>query len=335
MNLQLGSNKKELTFKYRLVLAVGCCLALVSMAAEVQLFVSYAISLPDKVFAGITALALVVCQFIFVGLAVDMLRQKHFFLSAVLALVTAVLFIISVSGTAAFFESRFASIHQASRAQSDVYQLQLKLIEDLTQQEEIYKSNALALKKVDKVTRAGLQLDRSVQVSNKRSEALLKLESIEGAPTNAGSALVALMGEYRWLVWYVLAGLVDVCALLCFSVLAVCKQTVQKQNTQTQAFEKQKTKKQLKQAGVLQNKQTQADKSELIEAIKQDIIGGVFGDSPGVRRVMEAFNIKTHSVVAGVFGQLEAAGKIKRHQNGRTWLKINKICKREGKRNGF
>ncbi len=319
MNLQLGSNKEGLTSKSRLVLAVGCCLALVSMAAEVQLFVSYAISLPDKVFAGITALALVACQFIFVGLAIDMLRQKYFCLSGLLALVTVVLFIISVSGTAAFFESRFTSMHQATRAQSDIYQLQLKLIEDLTQQEAIYKSNALALKKVDKVTRAGLQLDRSVQVSKARAEALLKLENIKAAPTNAGSALVALMGEYRWLVWYVLAGLVDVCALLCFSVLAVNKKTVQKQNTHVQ-----NTKKQYKQTCSVQtkpNKQTQTriKQTELTEKIKQDIIGGVFGDSPGVRRVMEAFNVKTHSVVAGVFGQLEASGKIKRHDNGRTW----------------
>ncbi|MEH6345021.1 MAG: hypothetical protein V7785_08050 [Bermanella sp.] len=314
MNLQLGSNEKELTHSRRLVLAVGCCLALVSMAAEIQLFVSYAISLPDKLFAGITALALVACQFIFVGLAIDMLRQKHFCLSALLALVTLVLFIISVSGTAAFFESRFTSVHQANRAQSDVYQLQLKLIEDLTQQENIYKSNALALKKVDKVTRAGLQIDKAVAVSKARASALLKLEKINATPTNAGSALVALMGEYRWLVWYVLAGLVDVCALLCFSVLAVCKQT------QTQ-----KVKKQFKKTAVVQikqYKQTQTDKLELAEKIKQDIIGGVFGDSPGVRRVMEAFNVKTHSVVAGVFGQLEVAGQIKRHANGRTWLLV-------------
>ncbi len=319
MNLQLGSNKKELTHSRRLVLAVGCCLAMVSMAAEVQLFVSYAISLPDKLFAGITALALVACQFIFVGLAIDMIRQKHFCLSGLLALVTLVLFIISVSGTAAFFESRFTSMHQANRAQSDVYQLQLKLIEDLTQQEAIYKSNALALKKVDKVTRAGLQLDRSVQVSKARTEALTKLENIKAAPTNAGSALVGLMGEYRWLVWYVLAGLVDVCALLCFSVLAVCKQTqqiVQKQNTQTQNT---KNSTELHVLYKQKNKQTQIDRSELTEKIKQDIIDGVFGDSPGVRRVMEVFNVKTHSVVAGVFGQLEEAGKIKRHDNGRTW----------------
>ena len=331
MNLQLGSNIKELTqvaqplsqHKRRLVLAVGCCLALVSMAAEVQLFVSYAISLPDKLFAGITALALVACQFIFVGLAIDMLRQKHFCLSGLLALVTLVLFIISVSGTAAFFESRFTSMHQANRAQSDVYQLQLELIEDLIQQEAIYKSNALALKKVDKVTRAGLQLDRSVQVSKAREKALLKLENIKAAPTNASSALVALMGEYRWLVWYVLAGLVDVCALLCFSVLAVNKntvQTVQKQNSRTQ-----NTKKQHKHTCSVQTKpnnqtQTRIKQTELTEKIKQDIIDGVFGDSPGVRRVMEAFNVKTHSVVAGVFGQLEEVGKIKRHNNGRTWV---------------
>lgn len=53
------------------------------MAAEIQLFGSYAISLPDKLFAGITALDLV----------------------------TLMIFIISVSGTAAFFESRFTSMH--------------------------------------------------------------------------------------------------------------------------------------------------------------------------------------------------------------------------------
>ncbi len=317
MNLQLGSNKKELTLKSRLVLAVGCCLALVSMTAEIQLFVSYAISLPDKLFAGITALALVACQFIFVGLAIDMLRQKHFYLSGLLALVTLVLFVISVSGTAAFFESRFASMHQANRAKSDVYQLQMRLVKDLTQQEEIYKSNALALKAVNKVTRAGLQIDKATKVASARAKAILKLEKIKAVPSNAGSALVALMGEYRWLVWYVLAGLVDVCALLCFSVLAVGKQT--------QVLATLKTKKQLKQTGVAQtnkSKQTQIDKTELTEKIKEDITSGIFGKSPGVRRVMEAFNIKTHSVVAGVFGQLEEAGLIRRHDNGRTWVLI-------------
>ena len=322
MNLQLGSNEKALSTKNRLVLAVGCCLALVSMAAEIQLFVSYAISVPDKLFAGITALALVACQFIFVGLAIDMIRQKHFCLSGLLALVTLVLFIISVSGTAAFFESRFTSMHQANRAQSDVYQLQLKLIEDLTQQEAIYKSNALALKKVDKVTRAGLQLDRSVQVSKERAEALLKLENIKAVPTNAGSVLVALMGEYRWLVWYVLAGLVDVCALLCFSVLAVCNLQDQT-NTQSQVSKKQKTKKQIKgtfEAQTNKSKQMQTEKTDLAKKIKEDITSGIFGKSPGVRRVMEAFNIKTHSVVADVFGQLEEAGKVYRHENGRTWV---------------
>lgn len=63
--------------------------------------------------------------------------------------------------------------------------------------------------------RAGLELNRSVQVSKARIEALTKLENIKAAPTNTGSSMVLLIGECRWLVWYVLACLVDVCALLC------------------------------------------------------------------------------------------------------------------------
>jgi uncharacterized protein YpmS len=334
----MGLNFKGLIHESRLILAVGVCLALVSMVAEVQLFMDYAQKPNDKGLAALTALALVACQFLFVGLAIDMWRKKHFCLAAMLALVLLLLVLISVTGTAAFFESRFASTSQQSTVKSDQYKMQLTLIDDLEQQRQDYRRSANELSLTGNPLNAARKMAKAEKALEDKKAAIEKLATIKSAPANSGSALVDLAGNYRWLVWYTLAALVDVCALLCFAVLAVGKnkevlqtQTVKVQtNTQTQT-----TKHTLKQTIDSQtqagptNEQTAREvtankKAEQAQEVKRQILSGFFGDEPGVRKVMEHFSIKTHSVVAAIFEELASSGDVRRHENGKKWLLVQK-----------
>lgn len=94
--------------------------------------------------------------------------------------------------------------------------------------------------------------------------------------------------------------------MVCFGVLGRCVCVVVYLGVGClQASQRQNTQKQHKQICSVRTKQTQTSKTELTVKIKQDIIGGVFCDSLGVRRETEAFDIKTHSVMAEVFSQLE------------------------------
>ncbi len=326
----MGLNFKGLIHESRLVLAVGIALALVSMVAEVQLFMDYAQKPNDKGLAALTALALVACQFLFVGLAIEMWRKKHFGLAAMLFLVLLLLVLISVTGTAAFFESRFASTSQQSTVKSDQYKMQLVLISDLEQQRQDFRKSATDLSLSGNPLNAARKMAKAEKALEDKTAAIEKLAAIKSAPASSGSALVGLVGNYRWMVWYTLAALVDVCALLCFAVLAVSKnkQVLQTQlatNTQTQTAKQTLGQTEAEPT----NEQTSTEvtatkKSEQATEVKRQILSGAFGDEPRVRRVMDHFQIKTHSVVAGIFDDLARSGDVKRHENGRTWLLVQK-----------
>jgi len=307
MNIKYIDEDTNLAFKSqnKLILLLGVILAGVSIMCEVLFFIDFTESVTDKVIATVTAVALVGCQFVFLGAAMHMARLKKTVLSILLSIALLFLLIISVSGTASFFESRFVSQNNINLKNSDVYLFQKQLISDLGEQNKALKTAAITANDKGNSWDAGRLLRSAQKAANSQADAINKLSSIQTTTKTAGASLAAFTGELRWGLWFVMAALVDICALLCFAVTNSYCSSVKISKTSI----KHNKQKKIKQAVINEG---------IDEVIKNEIINGKFGMSPRVRSVMTEHK-KGHSFIKNIFEDLIAMGVLERIEGGRTF----------------
>lgn len=136
-------NLPKKTMQGWLITGFGLCLVGVSMLAEIQTLISYADSesLTEQGLALAMAVGLIGCQFVFVGAAIHVWKT-HKPLAWLLAFFTLLLFVLSVSGTAATLQSWYATDTNKTLKSSDEYKTQQVLIKQLLNESVEYKKSS-------------------------------------------------------------------------------------------------------------------------------------------------------------------------------------------------
>lgn len=284
------------------LLTLACCLAAVSICCEVMLFTSQTNNLLDMTLATVTGFSLVGFQYVFAAVASHVYQAGKKGLACFLFAITAVLFAVSVSGTAGFFESRLQSSNQINAHDSNAYQLQLAVVEDLMQQEQELTQSAATSEEKGNAWYAGQLLEDAFAVSQRRQEAIETLNSIEATNTTTVSAIAGLVGQYRWVFWLLLAALVDVCPVVAFAAYRVQAANT-KPNTQTTPV-KTPAPQQAKQPPMQTPKQPAT--SPTVEQIKQYIKSST--GPVGVRKTMRDLNTTNHARIKTAFTELVNEG---------------------------
>lgn len=204
-----------------IMLTLALVLTAVSVVCEVLLFTEQTVMPIDTALAAIVGLALVCFQFLFAALAPKFWQASQRAIAGVMYLITAVLFAISLSATAGFFESRFQENQQTQLHNSNDYKLKMSVIDDLEKQAKTLTDSANEAKQKGNNWYAGQLLIKATEASEKRRHAIAQLGNQTTPNTDATAALVSVIGAGRWALWIVLAALVDLCPLVAFSCYAM------------------------------------------------------------------------------------------------------------------
>lgn len=273
-----------------IMLLLALVLAAVSVVCEVLLFTEQTVMPIDTALAAIVGLALVCFQFLFAALAPKFWQASKRPIAGVMYLITAVLFAISLSATAGFFESRFQENQQTQLHNSNDYKLKMSVVDDLAKQEKTLTDSANAAKEKGNAWYAGQLLIKASEASENRRTVIGQLSNETTPNTDATTALVSVIGAGRWVLWVVLAALVDLCPLIAFSCYALHQTPVKTGITGDQTPNQTLQKTPSGKANAEPNTQTEAAKQSetgrpTLEEIKQTIKGMDKGEI-GVRATM-------------------------------------------------
>jgi len=301
------------------MLALALVLAAVSVVCEVLLFTEQTVMPIDTALAAIIGLALVCFQFLFAATAAKFWQANKRPIAGAMYLITAVLFAISLSATAGFFESRFQESQQTQLHNSNDYKLKKSVIDDLEKQEKTLTDSAKAANEKGNAWYAGQLLIKATEASENRRAAIAQLGNQTTPNTDATTALVSVIGAGRWALWIILAALVDLCPLVAFACYAVrktpVKTSVTDEKTPNQTPEQQH-------ATASQTPNEQSDESqtntdngrptlhEIKQAIKQMLAGQV-----GVRAAMRTAETTNYNRTKQALEELTKEGFLTEENN--------------------
>lgn len=301
-----------------LLIAIGYCLALVSATCEVLLFIEQAEGI-DLLINSVTAVCLVGCQFVFVYVAMRFFKLKQLGIGIPMLLTVIVLFYVSVSGSASYFEARYNKLEQKSTAISDEYI-------ELTELIRSYKSTsmrfeALADKEVSKGNnwQASQNQKQAAEANQKWQSALNSRGQIISSGQTGIEALAVNYQNNDSVIWYVYAILIDLCPLLCFAALGILNQSsvVTKQDKRSTSEAVREHIEVVEVRSIF--------KDELYAVVANEISAGFYGERPSQRKVKERHNFNSNPRVKKLFDQLEENGVIARDDSGRTYRRIGEL----------
>jgi predicted secreted protein len=294
----------------------GTVLALVSIACSAILWSSYAVSTLDTVIASFTAAALVLCQYLFFINARHHTRaMKHAHTAAV-----AVLYITSCAATVGWLESRYQANSrtelQADSSYTTQQATQQQRLADLAASIQQLRTLAATDTENGYRARAARLLRQAQQQDDTRAQILRELNSLNHqtstSSSNAGTALANGLNSWRWLLWALLALLVDLCPMLCFAHVAHTFTPVQRTTDTTETTTATPETTQPKPAPALP---ATAETHPATEHIQARIING---EAPAMRSFIgNEFNGKKlrHADLTQIFTTLEQRGIIRRQGN--------------------
>lgn len=286
------------------LLLFALALAAVSMTCEIILFAGHTQTDLDTAIAVVTGAGLVGCQYLFAGLGAHLHRQRACLSALSVWLVTLALLVVSVSGSAGFFESRFQASNAQATQSSTGYQLRLQAIDALDQQANELTAAAQASRAQGNAWYAGQLLEQAQTLADKRQQQVAELSQVEATTKSSSTALAMATGEYRWALWWILAALIDLCPLLVFAVLAGQKPPLQP-------------------AATAQTPQTTAAKqprlanpapvnTPSVRTIKARIRSHELGDALGIRAAMRTFQTTNYPRTKQAFDELIDEGFLER-----------------------
>lgn len=286
------------------MLAFAFVLTGVSIVCEVLFFIEQTTVVIDTIIAAIIGGSLVCFQFLFTAVATKFWYRGSYKLASVLFVITALLFTLSLSATASFFESRFQTSQQNQIHDSNDYKLNMALINDLTTQEKTLTDSANASTGLGNAWYAGQLLEKASEASEKRQTLINKLNNATAQNPDATTALVSLIGSGRWVLWVVLAGLVDLCPLIAFTAFAINETTNIKHKTNKPPSQT----KQQPQTNTKQVVRNTADIDDIKNVIK-NMPSGVIT----VRAVMNEAKTSNYKIINKSFIQLHDEGVLTRN----------------------
>lgn len=268
---------------------LGLVCAFISLLCSALLWVSFANSLLDSILMGIASSAFVAASYLFVPVILRLLQFKKWaMLIAVLSL-EVILAISSLMATIGFLESRYQNQFDTELTNSQGYKHQQASIDTLT----IQINELIALAKTDRETdyrqRAERLLNKATRLTHERDRLISK--TISHTSTNAGNTLANDLGENRYVLWSVLAILVDGCPMACFALVSL--------KTTTPG----KTLAPIKAALPPTNAARADNLDELYEELASEISAGKYGDKPAIRNIITDKRIR-HATAKKLFDRL-------------------------------
>lgn len=241
-----------------ITLFFGLMLACVSVICEALFFIGFSNEPGDQVLGAVIGASLVGLQFTFVRLAV----KTHWVKAIPLWLATVVLFLFSVMGTAAYFESRFSSQVQSTLFESTEYQTQKRIVDGLMDDQKQFKAISAIEEAKGNYWIAGKHLESAAAASKQAQKALSVLNAMQPTSETSSMAIGQFADNDRWYMWFAFACLIDFAPLLCFAY-TVKTET----NTKTETVTKTETKTETENAPVAEhiNDHTDAPMPELSE----------------------------------------------------------------------
>lgn len=280
---------------------LGLICAFISLLCSALLWISFANTLLDSILMGITSSAFVAASYLFVPVILRLIDFKKWaMLMAVLAL-EAILAITSLMATIGFLESRYQEQSKQDLTSSNEYQHQQTGIDTLTTQ----INELIALAKKDRENgyrqRAERLLNKATRLSHERDR--LISQKIKHISTNTGNTLANDLGESRYVLWSVLAVLVDGCPMACFALVSLKAKPTRTINNETQ-------KPQLPPKSAARAENNDA----LYEELSNEIASGKYGDKPAMRNIITEKKIR-HATAKELFERLVSENIIKQVGN--------------------
>lgn len=290
------SHSQANSFTNRASAIIGSTLAIVSIYCSAVFWSSFASTLSDQIIAATIAAALVACQYLFFIVRKNHTGKiKHAHTAAVF-----ILFITSAAATIAWLESRYQSTNKTELKSDVIYNQKITHLAELNKKLATLNNNAATDTALDFRARAKSTLRQAEQTEYKIEKLTRELSQFKSISNNAGSTLANNLNTMRWFLWVLLAALVDICPMICFS--NTTKNNIATiQNDQTVAPQP---------APTLKTNEP-AIYEELALTIADEISSNQYGDKPSVRAVMMQHNIR-HDRAKTIFEQLAHMNIVKR-----------------------
>lgn len=314
------------TFKTTTAMISGITFAAISIYCSALLWWSFAETLTDQIIAAIIGSGFVVCQYLFHA-------NKNY-------LTTAVLFTISAAATVGWIESRYDSIKTNDLTSNTSYTEKSKTLTQLNKTlalQNLSAQNDLANTSANYTGRANRTLNQAKQTQAAIARIESEIEHLKNSDISSkksGATIANHLDQYRWILWALLAAMIDLIPMRCFTIANGQNTAKKNQKNATQNVAKNVT------AAVKNNngkgwqpthqqpasilrivassnsnivtEQTQHD--PLTQKIAGEIIANKYGQKPSQRRVMKQHNLR-HERTKTIFEQLVKMNVIQQHGN--------------------
>lgn len=277
----------------------GCTFAAISIYCSALLWWSFAESAMDKIIAAAIGAGFVACQYLFHA-------NRNY-------IATTVLFIISAAATIGWIESRYDTIKTTELTSDSSYSEKTKTLTELNNTlalQNLSAKNDLANTSINFTGRA----NRTLAKANQTQDAIKQLESeikhLKYAnPSNqqSGAAIANQLAEWRWLLWVLLAAMIDIIPMICFKIATT--ETL----IETLQPSLQKSLQPSSQLGA--TTETQAETTDpLLQILKQEITNNEWGETIPMKRIMAKHNAR-HERLKPIFEKLIESKIIERQGN--------------------
>jgi hypothetical protein len=277
----------------------GCTFAAISIYCSALLWWSFAESTIDKIIAAAIGAGFVACQYLFHA-------NRNY-------IATTVLFIISAAATIGWIESRYDAIKTTELTSDSSYSEKTKTLTELNNTlalQNLSAKNDLANTAINFTGRA----NRTLAKANQTQDAIKQLESeikhLQNAnPSNqkSGSAIANQLAEWRWLLWALLAAMIDIIPMICFKIATT--ETL----IETLQPSLQKSLQPSSQLGATTETQTETT-DPLLQILKREITNNEWGETIPMKRIMAKHNAR-HERLKPIFEQLIESKVIERQGN--------------------
>lgn len=291
----------------------GLAFALVSAAASVILWCSYASTTTDSAIAGTTAVASVACMYLFAAASkCDTLKS---YTRNGMKNLTGVLLISSIAATVGWLESRYQAQHTNSLSTDYNYTIQQQQIADLTADIQNLQHSAradIANNYRARANRTQIKIDRKTE---QRTQLIQQISQHQTNAGNAGQALGNNLSHLRWILWFLMALIVDACPIICFSAVAqLLQQPSETDSNATEQIAKQQAAAAPEPAPELDaTPETAETEHPATDWVRQLIING---EKPAMRTFMGmefADKKLRHADLKQIFATLEQRGIIRKN----------------------
>jgi predicted transcriptional regulator len=277
----------------------GSTFATISIYCSAMLWWSFAESTIEKIIAAAIGAGFVACQYLFHA-------NRNY-------IATIVLFIISAAATIGWIESRYDAIKTTELTSDSSYSEKTKTLTELNNTlalQNLSAKNDLANTAINFTGRANRTLAKAnqTQVAIKRLESEIKrLQNANPSNQKSGSAIANQLAEWRWLLWALLAAMIDIIPMICFKIATT--ETL----IETLQPSLQKSLQPSSQLGATAETQTETA-DPLLQILKQEIINNEWGETIPMKRIMAKHNAR-HERLKPIFEQLIESKVIERQGN--------------------